>query len=276
MWFLMLNNKTCMLLLCSLGSHALAEVDSHVMVIFKQLHGEVYVARYWDFLPVANTTCQLYDWALLETDLPVPGKPLITEILANIFATASWETPSQNSPVKPLWISQNSIREAEPVGNICIYYKELAYEIVRAGLASLKSIEQAIRKERSQAGWNPRDKDQSCCSQAVRKRLQASKASKVELHRHRQKLSLSLSLPVNLCLHSPTTLGPKSSSKAFRLFKSCYHRKPPCQLDKLGLPKIIFLTESQQLIRVFNYTCKIFSQQHQNYCLIAQREKVCV
>lgn len=211
MWFLMLNNKTCMLLLCSLGSHALAEVDSHVMVIFKQLHGEVYVARYWDFLPVANTTCQLYDWALLETDLPVPGKPLITEILANIFATASWETPSQNSPVKPLWISQNSIREAEPVGNICIYYKELAYEIVRAGLASLKSIEQAIRKERSQAGWNPRDKDQSCCSQAVRKRLQASKASKVELHRHRQKLSLSLSLSLSISVSThlpPSGLNP--------------------------------------------------------------------
>lgn len=177
-------------------------------MIFKHLQGEVYVARNWGFLPAASTTCQLYDWVLLETDLPVPGKPLMTEVPANILTTALWKAPSQKSPVKPLWISQNSIREAEPVGNTQIYYKELAYEIVRADLASLKSIDQAIRNERSQAGWNPRDKDQNCCSQAVRKRLKASKASKVELHRHRQKLltrdsSLSFSLSVSVSTHLP-------------------------------------------------------------------------
>lgn len=167
------------MLLYSLGPLTLGDVRSHVMMIFKQFHRELYVAQNWGLLPAANTTCQLYDWALLETDLPGPDKPLMTAVLANILTTTSWETPSQNSPVKPLWISQSSIREVESVGNIWIYDKELAYEIVKAGLASQKSTEQAIRKERSQAGWNLRDTDQSCCSQAVRKRrAQVSKQSK--------------------------------------------------------------------------------------------------
>lgn len=48
--------------------------------------------------------------------------------------------------------------KVKPVDNIWIYYKELAYEIVGVGSASLKSIQQTIRKERSLAGWNPKDK----------------------------------------------------------------------------------------------------------------------
>lgn len=60
------------------------------------------------------------------------------------------------------------------------------------------SIGQATRRERSQTGWNPRDTDQSCCSQAVKKRpLQESKqggtpGTQAEAAVHKQG---SLSLP---------------------------------------------------------------------------------
>ena len=46
--------------------------------------------------------CQLYEWAILEKDLPVPVKPWMTVALTNILTTASEETPSQNSPAKTL------------------------------------------------------------------------------------------------------------------------------------------------------------------------------
>ena len=77
-------------------------------------------------------------------------------------------TPSHDFYQKSIGhcISQSSTRETEAIGYLYleIYCKEYSYEIVGAGEASLKSVEQAFRR----AGWNSWAQGRGSCYPQVK------------------------------------------------------------------------------------------------------------
>lgn len=166
----------------------------------------------------ATPAHQLYECAILETDLSVPVKPSMGKALANILATASWETSGRNSPAKPLCQSDNQRSRTSR------QYMDLLQGIGLwngRGWLSKSEVHKAGNHTGKVTTRNPMDTDQSCCAQAVRRTLQASKGDSTgtgRSHWPQTGVSLSLSSPSSFSLllpdHLLLSLWPEPSFKS--------------------------------------------------------------